>query len=442
MFEQLESRLSDAIKKIRGLSQLTDANMADALREVRLALLEADVNQDVVKGFIEKVKVEFAGEKVHKALNPTQQVIKIVYDELVKLLGGEKAGIELSKKGPTVILMAGLQGSGKTTTTAKLALHLKKEGYRPMLVSADVYRPAARDQLTILGQQLSLPVHHPADVHDPLKICKGALKALKDENANVLLVDTAGRLQIDDDLMVELEKIKKEVAPSEILFVADAMTGQQAADVAKEFNRRVGITGVVLTKMDGDARGGAALSIKSVVGAPVKFTGIGERPEQFEVFYPDRLAQRILGMGDVLSLIEKAQEASDEKEAEKLGKKLATGDFDLNDFMKQLTMVKKMGPLNQLMGMVPGMKLPKDAKIDDGELKRVEAIISSMTPKERANYQIINASRKIRTAEGSGMEVSDVNRLLKQFATMKQVMKNMKKGGGMSMPGMRGRLGF
>lgn len=442
MFEQLESRLSDAFKKIRGLSQLTDANMADALREVRLALLEADVNQDVVKSFIEKIRVEFSGNKVHKALNPAQQVVKIVHDELVQLLGGQQAGIAMNKKGPTIILMTGLQGSGKTTTTAKLSLHLKKEGYRPMMVSADVYRPAARDQLTILGQQLQIPVHHPVELNDPVKICKTALKALKDENANVLLVDTAGRLQIDDDLMVELEKIKKEITPSEVLFVADAMTGQQAADVAKEFHRRVSITGVILTKLDGDARGGAALSIKSVVGAPVKFTGIGEKLEQFEVFHPDRMAQRILGMGDLLSLIEKAQDASDEKEAEKLGKKMASGDFDLNDFMKQLRMVKKMGPLDQLMGMIPGMKVAKDAKIDDGELKKVESIINSMTREERGNHQIINAGRKIRIADGSGMEVSDVNRLLKQFTQMKQVMKNIKKGGMPGMPQMRGRPGL
>ncbi len=441
MFEQLESRLSDAFKAIRGLSQLTDANMADALREVRLALLEADVNQDVVKTFIEKIRTECAGQKVHKALNPAQQVVKVVHDELVQLLGGQQAGITTNPKGPTVILMTGLQGSGKTTSTAKLALHMKKEGYRPMMVSADIYRPAARDQLTILGQQLQIPVHHPAELADPVKICKSALKALKDEKANVLLVDTAGRLQIDDDLMVELEKIKKEVTPSEVLFVADAMTGQQAADVAKEFHRRVSITGVILTKLDGDARGGAALSIKSVVGASVKFTGIGEKLEQFEVFYPDRMAQRILGMGDLLSLIEKAQDASDEKEAEKLGKKMASGDFDLNDFMKQLRMVKKMGPLDQLMGMLPGVKIPKDAKVDDGELKKVESIINSMTKEERRNHQIINAGRKIRIADGSGLQVNDVNRLLKQFSQMKLVMKNMKKGGLPGMPPMRGRPG-
>ncbi|MBI5178799.1 MAG: signal recognition particle protein [Nitrospinae bacterium] len=443
MFEQLENRLSEALRKVKGLSQLTDANMADALREVRQALLEADVSLDVVKTFIEKVKAESKGAAVLKSLSPGQQIIKIVYDELVNLLGGQKAGITMAPKGPTVILMAGLQGSGKTTSTAKLALHLQKEGYRPLLVSADVYRPAAREQLTVLGNQLAIPVCHPADTNDPLAICRKALAAMKGENANVLLVDTAGRLQVDEDLMVELEKIKKEINPAEILFVADAMMGRQAADIAHTFHQRVGITGVVLTKLDGDARGGAALSIKSVAGAPVKFCGVGEKPEQFEVFHPDRMASRILGMGDVLSLIEKAQEAADEEEAKKLERKMSAGDFDLNDFLKQLAMVKKMGPIDQLMGMIPGVKIPKGASLDNGELGRIEAIINSMTKEERRNYTIINGSRKERIAEGSGTEINDVNRLLKQFAQMKKVMKNFKKGGGMfnmpAGPGMFGR---
>lgn len=441
MFEQLENRLSEAFKKLRGVSQLTEANMSDALREVRLALLEADVSQDVVRQFIEKIKKEASGEKVHKALNPSQQVVKIVFDELVGLLGGETSGLRKAEKGPTVILMAGLQGSGKTTTAAKLALHLRKEGLRPMLVSADVYRPAAREQLSVLGSQLEIPVCHAADENDPVKICATAMSAMKDENANALVIDTAGRLQIDEALMVELERIKKATAPSEVLFVADAMTGQQAAEVAKEFHKRVGLTGVVLTKLDGDARGGAALSIKSVVGAPIKFSGIGEKPEQFEVFHPDRMAQRILGMGDMLSLIEKARKASDEEDAERLGKKLATGEFDMDDFLQQLTMLKKMGPLDQLMGMIPGVKIPKDAKIDDGEMKKVEAIVRSMTKEERQNYQVINGSRKVRIADGSGSEVNDVNRLLKQFAQMKKMMKNFKKGGGLGMPAGK-RIGY
>jgi len=436
MFEQLESRLSEALRKIKGISQLTDANMAEALREVRLALLDADVSAEVAKDFIEKVRVASTGAAVLKSLSPGQLVIKIVYDELIALLGGHKAGIAMAAKGPTVVLMAGLQGSGKTTTTAKLALHLKKEGYRPMLVSADVYRPAAREQLKVLGGQLGIPVCHPEDINDPVKICKTALHAMKAENANVLLVDTAGRLQVDEEMMAELEKIKKEVNPNEVLFIADAMTGRQAADIALVFHKRVVITGVILTKMDGDARGGAALSIKSVVGAPIKFSGIGEKPEQFEVFHPDRMAQRILGMGDVLSLVEKAQEAADEEEAKKLERKMSAGDFDLNDFLTQLNMVKKMGPIDQLVGMIPGLKVPKDTTLDNGELTKIEAIIKSMTKEERKSYTIINGSRKERIAEGSGTEINDINRLLKQFAQMKKVMKTFKNGGG--LPGVPG----
>ncbi len=441
MFEQLGNRLSEALRKIKGLSQLSDANMADALGEVRLALLDADVANEVVKDFIEKIRAQSKGTAVLKSLAPGQMAIKIVYDELVSLLGGHRAGINMADKGPTVVLMTGLQGSGKTTTTAKLALHLRKEGFRPMLVSADIYRPAAREQLSVLGAQLEIPVCYPADLNDPVKICKKAMQAMKDEDANVLLVDTAGRLQIDEELMAELEKIKKEISPNEVLFIADAMTGRQAADIALTFHKRVQITGVILTKMDGDARGGAALSIKSVVGAPIKFSGIGEKPEQFEVFHPDRMAQRILGMGDVLSLIEKAQEAANEEEAKKLERKMSAGDFDLNDFMQQLNMVKKMGPLNQLMGMVPGLKIPKDAAIDEGALGRVEAIINSMTKEERKSYTIINGSRKERIAEGSGTDINEVNRLLKQFVQMKKVMKTFKKGGGLpGMPGV-GRIG-
>ncbi len=434
MFEQLEARLSEALRKLKGLSQLTDANMAEALAEVRAAILDADVSLEVAKDFVEKIRVGAKGAAVLKSLSPGQQVIKIVYDELVSLLGGTKAGVNFAKKGPTVILMAGLQGSGKTTTTAKLALHLKKEGYRPMMVSADVYRPAAREQLSVLGAQLSTPVFGGAGINDPVLICKKALAALKDENANALLVDTAGRLQVDEELMLELERIKKETNPSEILFVADSMMGRQAADIANTFHKRVGITGVILTKLDGDSRGGAALSIKSVVGAPIKFCGVGEKPEQFEVFHPDRMASRILGMGDVLSLVEKAQEAADEEEAKKLEKKLASGDMDLDDFLRQLRMVKRMGPLDQIMGMIPGVKIPKDARVDDGELRKAEAIINSMTKEERKNHTIINGSRKERIADGSGSEINEVNRLLKQFVQMKRMMKGFGKGG-LGVPG-------
>ncbi|MBI3795103.1 MAG: signal recognition particle protein [Nitrospinae bacterium] len=428
MFEQLEERLSEALRKLKGLSQLTDSNMAEAMGEVRSALLDADVSLEVARDFVERVKTEAKGAAVLKSLSPGQQVIKIVYDELVGLLGGFKSGINFAAKGPTIILMAGLQGSGKTTTTAKLALHLKKEGYRPMMVSADVYRPAAREQLSVLGAQLSVPVCNPSDLNDPVKICKKALSAMKEENANALLVDTAGRLQVDEELMAELERIKKEINPSEILFVADAMMGRQSADIAGVFHKRVGITGVVLTKLDGDARGGAALSIKTTVGAPIKFSGLGEKPEQFEVFHPDRMASRILGMGDVLSLIEKAQSAAEEEEAKKLERKMTSGDLDLNDFLTQLRMVKKMGPLDQLMGMIPGVKIPKDVKLDGGEIVKVEAIISSMTKEERRNYTIINGSRKERIALGCGAEISDVNKLLKQFVQMKKMMKSFGKG--------------
>jgi signal recognition particle subunit SRP54 len=427
MFEQLEARLSKALRKIRGLHRLTEANMAEPLREVRLALLEADVNLSVVKSFVEKVKTKAAGTEIHKALDPGQQAIKLVYDELVELLGSETASLAMVKPGPTVILLAGLQGSGKTTTAAKLARYLSLEGYYPMLVSTDVYRPAAREQLAVLGEQLGFPVFDSSGIDDPLKICRGAMSALKGESANVLIVDTAGRLQIDDELMDELASIKKEVSPSEVLFIADAMTGQQAADVALSFHEKAELTGVILTKMDGDARGGAALSIKSVTGCPIKFSGIGEKPEQFEVFHPDRMASRILGMGDVLTLIEKVQEASDEEEAARLGKRFASGDFDFNDFLQQLKMVKNMGPLDEVMKMIPGFKPPPGAQIEDSEITKVEAIINSMTLEERKSYKIINGKRKVRIADGSGSEVSDVNRILKQFVKMKKMMKKMNK---------------
>jgi len=441
MFEQLESRLSQALKKIRGLSRLTDANMAEALREVRLALLEADVSLSVVKEFIENVKTKSAGRDVHKSLSPGQEIIKIVHRELVSLFGGETSSLRKPEKGLMVILIAGLQGSGKTTSSAKLALHLSKEGRRPIMVSADVYRPAAREQLAVLGEQLGFPVFRGEGIDDPLKIVKGAIKAAKTENADLLLVDTAGRLQIDEEMMAELEAVKKLSDPAEVLLVADAMTGQHAAEVAREFHERVGITGVILTKLDGDARGGAALSISSVTGCPIKFSGVGEKPEQFEVFHPERMAQRILGMGDVLSLIEKAEEAVEEKEAETLARKMASGQFDMNDFLAQIKMIKKMGPMGDMLNMIPGFKPPKGADIDDGELVKIEAIINSMTAEERTSYNIINGRRKTRIAAGSGREVKEVNRLLKQFVKMKKVMKNFKKPGFMERMASMGRPG-
>ena len=442
MFEQLESRLSGALKKLRGLSTLTEANMAEALREVRLAMLEADVALPVVKDFVESVKQKSKGADVHRSLTPGQQVIKIVNDHMIELLGGETAEITKAKSGPTVVLMAGLQGSGKTTTTGKLALHLKKQGLQPMMVSADVYRPAAREQLAVLGEQLDIPVHKADGEKDPLKIVKGAMKAVKEASTNVLLVDTAGRLQIDEELMVELAAIKKAINPSEVLFVADAMTGQQAAEVAKSFHERIELTGVVLTKLDGDARGGAALSVKSVTGCPVKFSGIGEKPEQFEVFHPDRMAQRILGMGDVLSLIEKAESAAEEEDAQKLAARLSSGQFDLNDFLDQMQMVRNMGPLEQVLGMLPGFKMPKGEDIDESALGRLEAIVRAMTKEEREHYNIINGSRKIRIAEGSGTSVPEVNKMLKQFVKMKKMMKQMRKPGFMQrMAQMSGKPG-
>jgi len=442
MFDQLESRLSGVLKKIRGLSKLTESNMADALREVRLAMLEADVALPVVKDFIARVEKESKGADVHKSLSPGQQLIKIVHLELVKLLGGGTAELERAKKGPTVILMAGLQGSGKTTSTAKLALHLSKEGLNPMMVSTDVYRPAAREQLAVLGEQLGIPVFRGEGLSDPVKIAKAFLKHAKDESANALLIDTAGRLQIDDEMMVELESIKKVINPTEILFVADAMTGQQAAEVARIFHDRTQLTGVILTKLDGDARGGAALSVKSVTGCPIKFSGIGEKPEQFEVFHPERMAQRILGMGDVLSLIEKVEKASDEEETARLAKKIGSGDFDFTDFLDQLKMIRNLGPMDQVMGMIPGFKPPPGANVDDGQLDIAEAIINSMTKEERRSYNIINGSRKSRIADGSGTTVADVNRLLKQFVKMKKMMKNFKKPGFMEQMMSMGRPGF
>ncbi len=442
MFDQLESRLSATLKKIRGLARLTEANMTEALKEVRTALLEADVALPVVKDFIATIKKESSGKDVHKSLSPGQQVVKIVHQELVKLLGGELVGITKAEKGPTVILMAGLQGSGKTTTTGKLALLLSKEKYSPMIVSADVYRPAAREQLAVLGEQLEIPVFKGDGLSDPLKIVKGALKELKKESLDLLIIDTAGRLQVDEEMMAELEAIKKLATPTETLFVADAMTGQQAAEVAKTFHERVGITGVVLTKLDGDARGGAALSVKGVTGCPIKFSGIGEKSDQFEQFHPDRMAQRILGMGDVLSLIEKVEKEVDEEDAEKLAKKLASGRFDLEDFKEQIKMVKKMGPMSDMMSMIPGFKLPKGADIDDGQIVKVEAIINSMTKEERRSYNIISGSRKVRIARGSGTEVSDVNKLLKQFVKMRKMMKNFKKPGFMNRLASMGKQGF
>ncbi len=432
MFEGLSDRLEGVVSRLRGLHKLTEENVAEATREVRLALLEADVNITVVKEFISEIRKEALGAETEKGISPGQHLIKIVHEKLKDILGGETSNINFAEKGKTIILMTGLQGSGKTTTTAKLCALIKKQGYMPMVVSADVYRPAAIDQLKVLAEEVGIPCFPTDPSMEPVKICKQAIKSMDHEGANVLIVDTAGRLHIDDDMMAELAAIKKAITPTETLFVADAMTGQVAVDVADTFNKKIGMTGVVLTKLDGDARGGAALSIKKVTGADIKFAGIGEKIDQFEQFHPERVASRILGMGDVLTLIEKAQENIDQKQAEKQAAKMLGASFDMNDFLEQLQMIKNMGPLDQLMKMIPGASAAmKDKSPDPDELVRVEAVISSMTMQERKKPGIVNSSRKRRIAMGSGRDVMDVNKTIKDFLKMKKMMKGFGK--------MRGR---
>lgn len=446
MFENLSDKLQRVFKNMRGEGKLTEANMQDALKEIRVALLEADVNFKVVKELIENVKEKALGEEVLTSLSPTQQVIKIVRDELVRLLGTHQAKLRFANEPPSVIMIVGLQGSGKTTSTAKLAKLLTKEGKKPQLVSVDVYRPAAREQLAVLAKQLQIPIHPgESGEHRPSELVRGAKIDAVRNGRDVLLVDTAGRLHIDEELMQELQGLKEQLNPTEILFVADAMTGQDAVRSADEFNKRLGITGVVLTKMDGDARGGAALSIRQVTGQPLKFIGLGEKPEAFEAFHPDRVAQRILGMGDVLSLIEKVEQAIDVKEAEKMQRKLIENDFTLEDFRDQLKQLRKLGPLDSLMGMIPGMgqmsKQMKEAKMDEGELTKIVAIIDSMTPRERENHMLINGSRRRRIAAGSGTQVSDVNNLLKQYTQARKMMKTLTDSlGGMSGGKMGGSM--
>jgi signal recognition particle subunit SRP54 len=429
MFENLSAHLESVLKKIRGHGKLSESNIGEALREVRVALLEADVNLEVARDFVEKIRKRAVGKEVMASLTPGQQVIKIVSEELTSLMGGRQVPLQMVEKGPTVIFLVGLQGTGKTTTTAKLGRHISKQGYRPLLVPADVQRPAAIEQLNILGNELGLPVLPTRPEDDPVEICRRSLRFAEEESANAILVDTQGRLHIDDDLMNELARMKEAVPPHETLLVTDAMTGQDAVNMAKAFNDRIGIDGVILTKLDGDARGGAALSVRAVTGRPIKFVGVGEKLDQLEVFHPDRMASRILGMGDVLSLIEKAEAAVEQKSAEKMAKKLTSCRFDLEDFRDQLRQVQQLGPLDQLLGMIPGMSKMKGVQIDPKELKRVEAIINSMTPKERSNYQMINGSRRKRIANGSGTRIQDVNRLLKQFAQTKKMMKRLGKGG-------------
>jgi len=440
MFENLTNKLETIFKKLRGYGKLNEDNIKEALREIRIALLEADVNLNVVKEFIEKIKIRAVGQEVMSSLTPGQQVVKIVNEELTTMLGGTNSGIALVSKPPIIIMMVGLQGSGKTTTSAKLARRFLKEGQLPLLVAADIYRPAAIEQLNILGKELGIPVFNGNGANNPIDICKRSLAEALEKGCRSIVIDTAGRLHIDEELMQELKNIKGEIKPHEILFVADAMTGQDAVNVAKTFNEHIGIDGIVLTKMDGDARGGAALSIRSVTGKPIKFIGIGEKLDQLEQFYPDRIASRILGMGDVLSLIEKAQDSFNQEAAQKMQKKLREDSFTLEDFRDQLSQIKKLGPIEQIVGMIPGMGKMKVGEENEKELVRIAAIIDSMTRKEKNNHTIINGSRKKRIAKGSGTEVWEVNRLLKQFVQMKKMMRQFSKPGFMKKFGMPNQL--
>jgi len=428
MFNRLSDKLATVFKKLKGHGKLTELNINDALREVRLALLEADVNYKVAKAFVEGIRQRALGQEVMSSLTPGQQVIKIVHDELVTLLGGEAPRLDLTGKPPVVLMLVGLQGSGKTTTTAKIALRLKKQGRQPLLVPADTQRPAAIEQLQRLGADIGVDVYPTQPQQTPVDIAGAALALATAKGHDVVLLDTAGRLHVDEPLMQELQAIKTATAPSEILLVADAMTGQDAVQVAQNFNDALDLSGVILTKIEGDARGGAALSMRAVLKKPIKFLGVGEKLDALEVFHPDRLASRILGMGDVLTLIEKAQEAFDEDQAKELERKLRKDGFTLEDFRDQLRQVRKMGSLEQLMGMIPGLnkvKGLKDMQPDEKELVKVEAIINSMTPAERANHTLIDGSRRRRIARGSGTTVQDVNRLLKQFEMTQKMMKKM-----------------
>jgi signal recognition particle subunit SRP54 len=450
MFDNLSDKLQRVFKNLRGEGKLSAANMEEALREIRVALLEADVHFKVVKQFIEQVKEKAMGEEVLSALSPTQQVVKIVRDELTKMLGTHQSRLRFANEPPTVILIVGLQGSGKTTSTAKLARFLAKEGNKPQLVSVDVYRPAARHQLSILAKQVGAPIYDgTAGETKPLELARSARREAVQAGRDVLLVDTAGRQHIDDQLMQELHELKEALNPTEILFVADAMTGQDAVKSADEFHKRLGITGVILTKMDGDARGGAALSIRSITGQPLKFVGVGEKTDALESFYPERVASRILGMGDMLSLIDKVQETIDQKTAEKMQEKLLGDDFTLEDFRDQIKQVRKLGSLGGLLKMMPQIGPLKDLKesdIDEKRIDRVIAIIDSMTPKERRNHMLINGSRRRRISKGSGTSVQDVNNLLKEYAQARKMMKSLTGAGGflgkklakMKLPGFPG----
>jgi signal recognition particle subunit SRP54 len=448
IFENLADRLQETFKKLRGHGKLTADDVNATMREIRIALLEADVNFKVVKDFIKKIKERAVGQEVLESLTPAQAVIKIVNEELTALMGQTQSHINISPKAPTIIMMVGLQGAGKTTSAGKLGLMFKKQGKHPLMVAADIYRPAAIKQLQVLGSQIDIPVFAKEDCKDAVRIANEAIDYAKSHANDIVIIDTAGRLHIDENLMQELKSIKEDVKPHEILLVVDAMTGQDAVNVAESFNNDLGLDGVILTKMDGDARGGAALSVKAVTGCPIKFVGAGEKLEALEPFYPDRMASRILGMGDVLTLIEKAQTAFDAEEAKKMEKAFRKNEFTLDDFLSQLNQVRKLGSFENILGMIPGMgglkKKLGDVDIDMNgkEIKHIEAIIRAMTPEEKRNTKIINGSRRKRIAMGSGTKVQEVNKLLKQFEEMKKMMKKMSNMKQLNKKGKKGKGGF
>lgn len=443
IFENLSDKLQNALGKLRGKGKLSEKDIDVAMKEIKIALLEADVNYMVVKDFVKSVKEKSLGERVMESLTPGQQVVKIVNEELTRLMGEKEAKLEVSSKLPTIIMLCGLQGAGKTTHAGKIALFLKKQNKKPLLVAADIYRPAAIKQLQVVGEKVGSPVFSMGDKENPVKIAEEGIKEAEKSGYDTVIIDTAGRLHIDEDLMEEIKNIKAAVNPTEILLTVDSMTGQDAVNVAKTFNDALDITGVILTKLDGDTRGGAALSVRSVTGKPIKFIGVGEKHDDLELFYPERMASRILGMGDVLSLIEKAQKAIDEKEAKALEEKIRSQTYDFNDFLNQLAQMRNLGPLENILGMLPGVnsKMLKGLKIDENEIKKIEAMIYSMTKEERSKPDIIDNSRKERIARGSGQPISELNKLIKQFKESKKMMKKfsgmgnaMKKRGKFKMP--------
>ncbi len=429
-FEGLSARLQEITRKIRGKARITESDLKEMLREVKLALLEADVNYKIVKDFIAVVQEKALGQDVLKSLTPGQQIVKVVKDELVELLGGTESKVQFTPNPPTIIMLVGLQGSGKTTTAGKLANLFRKQGKKPLLVACDIYRPAAIKQLQVVGAQLNIPVFSNEQSKDVVHIAKQAISVAMSKLNDVIILDTAGRLQIDQELMQELKNVKQSVKPHEILLVVDSMTGQDAVNVAKTFNEEVGIDGVILTKLDGDTRGGAALSVKKVTGKPIKFAATGEKLSDIEVFHPDRMAQRILGMGDILSVIEKAEESFDLEQAEALEKKIRKNELDLDDYLAQLRQVKKMGSFSSLLKMIPGMNKIKDLKVDDKEFVKIEAMICSMTKQEKRNVKILNGSRRLRIAKGSGTTVQDVNKFIKSFEMTQKMMKQLKQNKG------------